>query len=102
MLSNERRPEPELKDVPTAKEAGYDVVWGSYYGIAGPPDLDPAVAAWWQDKISKMVQTAAWDEMMKESFLLSAPVVGADAKPTMDEIYNRFLTVLRDVGLAKK
>ena len=62
VLSNERRPEPELKDVPTAKEAGYDVVWGSDHGIAGPPDLDPAVAAWWQDKISKMVQTAAWDD----------------------------------------
>jgi putative tricarboxylic transport membrane protein len=102
ILSEQRNGAPEYKDVPTAKEQGLDIVWGSYYGISGPPDLDPAVVAWWDDKLAKMVQTDGWKEMIKENFLSSEYVGSAKAKPMLDEIYQRFLGVLRDVQLAKK
>lgn len=102
VLSEQRRTEPEFKDVPTAKELGYDVVWNSYYGIAGPPALDPAVAAWWDDAVTKMVATPAWDQMVKESFLTSAHVPAAEAPAVMNKIYERYLNVLRQLDLAKK
>jgi putative tricarboxylic transport membrane protein len=102
VLSEQRRAEPEFKDVPTAKEVGYDVVWNSYYGIAGTPSLDPAVVAWWNDKIAKMVATPAWEQMVRDSFLTSAHVPANEARPVMDKIYERFLNVLRELDLAKK
>jgi putative tricarboxylic transport membrane protein len=102
LLSERRRTEPEFKDVPTARESGVDVIWGQYYGISGAPDLDPAVVAWWDDKLSRMNETETWKAVLRENFFAADYVGAAKVKPAMDEIYNQFLTVLRDVGLSKK
>jgi putative tricarboxylic transport membrane protein len=102
LLSEQRRQEPEFKEVPTAKEQGLNVVWGSYYGIAGAPNLDPSVVSWWDDKLGRMAKTPAWQELLKENFI-AAHYVGSDkVKPFLDQIYGNFLTVLRDVGLSKQ
>ncbi|CAH1649826.1 Putative tricarboxylic transport TctC [Hyphomicrobiales bacterium] len=102
VLSEQRLTEPSLKDIPTAREQGVDVIWGQYYGIAGPPQLDPSVVAWWQDKFTKMVATPAWAAMMKDMYLTSAYVPANEARPAMDKVYQGFASVLSDLGLAKK
>jgi putative tricarboxylic transport membrane protein len=102
VLSEKRLTDPALKDIPTAREQGLDVVWGQYYGIAGTPGLDPATTAWWSDKLTQMVATPAWDKMIKESYLTSAYVPADKAKATMDEVYRGFASILTELGLAKK
>ena len=102
VLSEQRRPEAELKDIPTAKEQGLDVLWSSRYGIAGPPNMDPALAAWWDDKFGKMVKTPAWSQMIKDGYLISDYVPMSDAKAEMDKIHTLYVQVMTDLGLAKK
>jgi putative tricarboxylic transport membrane protein len=102
VLSTERLTYPELKDVPTATEVGVPVVWGQYYGIAAVPDLDPALAAFWVEKLGKMVETPAWARMMQDTWMTTAFVPAPKAKATMEEIYQGFSTVLNQLGLAKK
>ncbi|MFK8252596.1 Bug family tripartite tricarboxylate transporter substrate binding protein [Ancylobacter terrae] len=102
VLSDKHLAFPQFADVPTAREAGLDVIWNSYYGIAAVPDLDPAVTAWWIDKLTKMAASPAWDKMLQEAFLSGAFVSGNEAKATMQQIYGRFSTVLGELGLAKK
>jgi putative tricarboxylic transport membrane protein len=102
VLSTERLPYPELKDIPTGKEVGVDVVWGQYYGIAAVPDLDPAIAAWWNDKLTRMVTTPSWAQMMKDTWMTSAFVPADKARAAMNEIYAGFAAVLTELSLAKK
>ena len=102
ILTEQRRSEPELKDIPTAKEQGFDVVFAQEMGLAGPPNLDPAVVAWWDERLRKLVASKAWDEASKELFL-RRDYVGADkARAHVDNMHEQHLAILREVGLAKK
>jgi putative tricarboxylic transport membrane protein len=101
ILSEKRRGEPEFKDVPTAKEQGYDIIWGQSWGLAGPPDMDPGLVKFWDDAIQKLVATDAWKAMVKEMFLRSEVVPASKAKEHFVELHNQHLAVLKDLGLAK-
>jgi putative tricarboxylic transport membrane protein len=102
VLSDHRRIEPQFKDIATAKEVGVNVLWGSRYGIAAPPNLDPAVVAWWDDKFSKLAKTKAWQDAMQENYMVTEYFGSDKVKVQVEAIQQRFLTVLRDVGLSKK
>lgn len=103
ILSETRRTDPPLfKDIPTAKETGVDVQWGQYYGIAAPPGLDPAVQAWWLDKLTRMNASAAWRKILSEAAQKEDFSVGDKAKANMAATYERFKAVLTDVGLSKQ
>lgn len=102
LLNEQRRTEAELKDIPTAREQGLDVVWGQAWGLMGAENLDPAVVAWWDDKLGKMVQTDQWKKIVADNYLRSEYTGSAETKPLLAGIYQQHLTLLRDLGLAKQ
>lgn len=102
IFNEKRRDEPQFKDIPTATEQGFPVVWGQAWGLLGTPDLDPEVVKWWDDKLSRMVKTKAWQDMLASNFLRGDYSNSAKAKQDLPEIYQDHLTVLRDLGIAKK
>lgn len=101
ILNAERRPEPELKDIPTAKEQGIDVVWGQVFGMLGAPGLDPAVVKWWDEKIAALVATPAWQESLKKNFLGGEYSDSAASKELLEKMHQSRLEVLRAIGAAK-
>jgi putative tricarboxylic transport membrane protein len=102
ILNDERRTEPTLSGIPTAKEQGLDVVWGQAWGIAGTENLDPAIVAWWDDKLSKLVVTPEWKTMLADNFLRGEYTSSKDAKPQLEKIYQDHLTLMKDLGLSKQ
>jgi putative tricarboxylic transport membrane protein len=102
VLNEERRGEDKLKDIPTAKEQGFDVVWGQAWGLMGAENLDPAVVAWWDDKLSKMVETDQWKKIVADNYLRSEYSDSAASKTAFPEIYKQHLTLLSDLGLSKQ
>jgi putative tricarboxylic transport membrane protein len=102
ILSEKRRPEPSYKNVPTAKELGYDVVFGQFWGVAAPPGTDPAIARWWEDKFRKAVATKEWQDGLKEKFQRSDFYGLAKAGEYFKREEAKFRSVMEDVGLAKK
>lgn len=102
ILASERRTAPELKDIPTAKEQGYDVVWGQAWGLAGPPGLDAETVKFWDDAIAKLVANPEWQASLKENFLRSQMIPAAQVKPYMQKLHDEHLALLRDLGLAKQ
>ena len=103
ILSAERRTSPAMfKDIPTARETGADVQWGQYYGVAAPPGLDPAVQAWWVDKLTRLNATKTWQNVLAEAAQKEDFSAGAAAKANMQTAYERFKGVLTDVGLSKQ
>lgn len=101
IFTTERHTSPEYKDVPTATEQGYDVVWSQYFGLAGPPELDPEVAAWWTDKLAQLVETDAWKKAEASTFQVTDFVSGEEVVPAFQDLNDRFTAVLTDLGLAK-
>jgi putative tricarboxylic transport membrane protein len=102
ILSEKRRPEASYKDIPTAKELGYNVVFGQFWGVAAPPGTDPAIAAWWEDKFRKAVATKTWQDGLKEKFQRSDFYGLAKAGEYFKREEAQFRALMEDVGLAKK
>ena len=102
ILSEKRRPEDSYKNVPTMKELGYNVVFGQFWGVAGPPGMDPEVAKWWADKFEKVVKTKVWQDGLKEKFQRSEFYALDKAGEYFKRENAKFLGLMQDVGLAKK
>lgn len=101
ILNETRRPEPELKDIPTAKEQGIDVVWGQIFGLSGAPKLDPAVVAWWDETIAQFVQSPEWKAALAANFLGGEYMNSQQSKDYLAKMHESRLTVLRQLGQAK-
>lgn len=102
ILSANRRPEASYKDVPTAKEQGYDVVFGQFWGVAGPPGLDPEVAKWWEDKFRKVVATKTWQDGLTEKFQRSDFYGLEQAGEYFKKEQATLRSLMTDLGLVKK
>jgi putative tricarboxylic transport membrane protein len=101
ILSEQRRSEPELKDIPTAKEQGLAVVWGQEWGLAAPPETDPALVKWWDDKIARLVKTEGWKNFIKETYRRSDYIDSSRVKQHFERVHQDHLAVLKELGLAK-
>lgn len=102
ILSDKRRQEPDYKDVPTAKEQGVDVTYLQFWGVAGPPGMDPAVAAWWADKFRKASETQVWKDTVAKNLQLSNFYGLEEAGEYFKREQDTFRSLLTSVGLAKK
>jgi putative tricarboxylic transport membrane protein len=101
ILSESRRTEESYANVPTAKEQGVDVVYSQFWGVAGPADLDPAVAAWWADKFRKATETATWQDGVKANLQTSQFYALDEAGAYFKREQDTFRAVLTKIGLAK-
>ncbi|MEZ0199856.1 Bug family tripartite tricarboxylate transporter substrate binding protein, partial [Pseudomonas qingdaonensis] len=55
VFSENRLDEPEMKDIPTAKEQGYDIVWPVVRGFYLGPKVSDEDYAWWKASFDKML-----------------------------------------------
>jgi putative tricarboxylic transport membrane protein len=101
ILSEARRTEEVYANVPTAKEQGVDVVYTQFWGVAGPADLDPAVAAWWADKFRKAVESKTWQDGLAANLQMSQFYALEEAGAYFQREQETFRTVLTKIGLAK-
>jgi putative tricarboxylic transport membrane protein len=64
-ISAPKRLSGDFAAVPTFVEQGYNVVNENWRGIFAPPGQSPAVVKYWQDALTKMVQTDAWKKELE-------------------------------------
>jgi putative tricarboxylic transport membrane protein len=101
ILSEARRTEEAYANVGTAREQGVDVVYTQFWGVGGPANLDPAVAAWWADKFRQATETAQWQDGLKANLQLGNFYALEEAGAYFKREQETFRTVLTQVGLAK-
>ncbi|WP_210402076.1 Bug family tripartite tricarboxylate transporter substrate binding protein [Pseudotabrizicola formosa] len=101
ILSAERRSEPGVADIPTATEQGVDVVYTQFWGVGGPADLDPAVAAWWADKFRQATETQRWKDGLAANLQLGNFYALDEAGSYFAAEQDTFRSVLTQIGLAK-
>jgi putative tricarboxylic transport membrane protein len=83
-LSGERL--PKWQDVPTLKEAGYDIhTTPQIRGVVAPPQMPADAAAYWTGRFEKLTRTASWKKYLEQNELEPAFIPGEEFRKSMEE-----------------
>lgn len=91
-----------LASVPTWKEQGVDLVFGTWRAIMGPKGLSAAQTAYWENTLRKVTETAEWKADLEKNFWVGDFVTGAQLKKNLAKDYADTKAVLVDLGLARQ
>ena len=88
-------------NVPTWREQGVDVAYGSWRAIFAPKGLTSAQVAFWEGALRKVSETPEWKADLERNFWTPHFVTGAQLKKDIEQEYAATKAVLLDIGLAK-
>ena len=88
-------------DVPTFKEAGYDIELANWRGILGAPSMPDDNYQTWIDRFTQLNESEAWQKVLEtqgwDQFFLSGEEFGT----YIAEENERISTILKEAGLAE-
>ena len=90
-----------LKDVPTWKEQGFDVVMGLWRNLIGPSGMPPEHLRYWEQTLHKLTRSKAWQAELERNMWKDTFKDSAETKQYLDGQYRTLSELLSDVGLAK-
>jgi putative tricarboxylic transport membrane protein len=89
-----------LPDVPTMKEAGFDVSLAPQIrGAVAPPDVPRDVVKFWEDTFAKLVQTASWKKYLADNQVEEGYQNAADFAKSIDAIEKQLRPQLQEAGV---
>lgn len=92
----------KFPDAPTFKEKGFDVTFRMFRGIAAPPGISPAAAAYYENLMKRMAESATWKEKYLEQYMLSPAWLGSKQfSGFVVQSEQQFKTLLTELGLLK-
>ncbi|WP_406040408.1 tripartite tricarboxylate transporter substrate binding protein [Micromonospora sp. NBC_00898] len=89
-----------LKEVPTLKSAGIDLVFTNWRGIVAPPGISDADKKVWIDALTKMHDSAEWKAELTKRGWTDAFVTGDEFGTFLTEQDKAVADVLKQLGLA--
>ena len=89
-----------FKDVPTLKEAGYNIAdVPQARGIIGPPAMPPEAVAYWQDLFVKLSKSPTWLKYLEDNQLDNAYLSSAELSRFNKEYADTLRKILKDSGV---
>ncbi|GAA0438698.1 tripartite tricarboxylate transporter substrate-binding protein [Lentibacillus halophilus] len=88
-----------LDNVKTWKEQGVDMVFPHWRGVMGPPDMSQEAVDYWNKKISKLVETDAWKDVLKNNEWEAYYKDSEETKKFLKKETEKYETLLNDAGL---
>jgi putative tricarboxylic transport membrane protein len=89
-----------VKDVPTLKESGVNLIFTNWRGVVAPPEISAADKQVWIDVFSKMHATEAWKAELTKHGWTDAFVTGDHFGAFLLEQDRAVAAILTDLGLA--
>ncbi|GAA2799391.1 tripartite tricarboxylate transporter substrate binding protein [Kribbella solani] len=93
------QPIEALKDVPTLKSAGIDLVFTNWRGIVAPPEISDADKKVWIDALTKMRDSKEWKAELDKRGWTDAFLTGDEFGAFLTEQDKRVADVLTKLGL---
>jgi putative tricarboxylic transport membrane protein len=91
---------PPFPDVPTLKEAGFDVpAYAVIRGAAGPPGMPPGAVAFWEDFFTRLAQAPSWRKYLADNLFEDGFQKGPELARFMDQFPEQIRGILRDAGV---
>jgi len=101
-ITSSQRLSGVMAEIPTLKEQGINVVFGSWRGMVGPRGLGAAQVAYWEQTFSKVSQSSEWARDLEANYWVNTYRNSRATKDYWDEQSKELETVLMGIGLAKK
>ncbi|NJP31439.1 Bug family tripartite tricarboxylate transporter substrate binding protein [Micromonospora thermarum] len=89
-----------LKEVPTLKSAGIDLVFTNWRGIVAPPEISDADKKVWIDTLTRMHESAEWKAELTKRGWTDAFVTGDQFGTFLTEQDKAVADILKQLGLA--
>lgn len=100
VLMPEREP-GLLANTPTARELGYDVEWAVWRGFYAPPNISVDAYNEWIARLTAVVQSEQWPELLARSGLHSFFVAGPKFEAMVAEQTETFRQLSVEIGLIR-
>jgi putative tricarboxylic transport membrane protein len=93
---------PDLPDVPTFKEKGFNVTFKMFRGISAAPGIPPEAAAFYENMMKRVSDSSRWKEGYLKRYMLSPAWMGSkDFTKFVGESEELFKGILKELGLVK-
>ena len=87
-------------DVPTLKEAGFDVPnVPQMRGFVGPPDMPKDAVKFYEDLFEKVAKSPTWQKYLADNQFEDAFARSDDASKHLDAYANRLRDILKGAGV---
>jgi putative tricarboxylic transport membrane protein len=91
---------PGFEQIPTLKEAGFDIVdVPQARGIIGPPDMPPEAVKYFEDLMLRVTKTASWDKYLKDTNVEGAYLNAKDNAAFLKEYETQLRKILQGFGV---
>lgn len=90
-----------MEDIPTFKEAGYDVEVANWRGILGSVDMPDANHKEWVERFAKLNESEAWQAVLKKQGWDAYFLPGDKFGEFIQNESTRINRILKDAGLTK-
>src|SRR5262245_23527866 len=91
----------ELKDFPTLREQGLDVVTANSYTVLVTNGLTPEQIAFWTRALDKVLADADFKVELERNFWVPQPIRYPDSVKWLQDDYDENRTILKEIGLAQ-
>lgn len=98
VMSAERLP-GELAEIPTAKEAGFDIEWPVWRGYYVGKDVSDADYDWWVNALQTMSKTPEFEKERQERGLFEFTMIGKEFDDRVKADVAKFKTLAKEAGL---
>ena len=99
VLSPERIQDEIYKDIPTAKELGYDVEWTVFRGFFMPKGVSDDVYNFWVDALHKVEQSKEWAEIRQSNAMAPFWRGGDEFDQYVNKQIVQLQTLIKELGL---
>lgn len=100
-VSSAQRLPGAMASVPTWKEQGVELVYGSWRSIVAPKGITPEQVTFWENALRKVVESADWKAELARNYWGDFFQTGLELQATIDREYKAMKGVLIELGLAK-
>jgi putative tricarboxylic transport membrane protein len=91
---------PAFPDVPTLKEAGFDVpAVPQVRGVVAPPGIPAENVAYWDDIFRRLTRTASWRKFLADNQFEDGYQNAAELAKFYGEFTERMRTILQEAGI---
>lgn len=90
-----------MKDIPTIKEQGYDVVIAQARGVVAPLDIPAEAVTYLEDMFKKAAATPAWKEFIANNFMEEKILSAGDFAKASEETSKTYEKYLAKIEAAK-
>jgi putative tricarboxylic transport membrane protein len=91
-----------MASVPTWKEQGVDLAYGSWRVIIAPKGISPEQINYWENALRRVSETAEWKAELERYYWSDYFVTGAALRKNLEKEYADMKSVLVELGLVRQ